>query len=306
MFHEPVLLKEAIGLLIHDDTGAYVDGTLGGGGHAESILERLQPAGRLIGLDLDQDALQTAKIRLERFGDRAILRQVNFKNIGEVLTSLKMNPIHGVLLDLGVSSHQIDTAERGFSFSQSGNLDMRMNREQGIAAVEIVNSYSERELSELLKNYGEERRHRALAAAIAKRRQRSPIQTTGELTDTISTVLPYEQRVKSLARVFQALRIAVNDELQNLKMALAECLNHIAKGGRLVVISYHSLEDRIVKDFFKNESVRCVCPPELPMCVCGRKGRLATLTKRPIRPTHQEVQRNPRSRSARLRAAEVL
>ena len=306
MFHQPVLLKESIDLLIHTETGIYVDGTLGGGGHAELILERLRQPGRLIGLDRDRDALQIAKSRLERFGGRVIIKQANLGDMGEVLKSLQLNLVSGVLLDLGVSSHQIDTAERGFSFSKNGKLDMRMNREQTITAAHIVNSYSERELSELLKSYGEERRHRALAQAIAKRRQRSPIQTTGELTDIISAVLPYEHRVKSLARVFQALRIAVNDELQNLKTALSECLDHITAGGRLVVISYHSLEDRIVKEFFKSESSRCVCPPELPVCICGRKGRLATLTKRPLRPTHQEVQRNPRSRSARLRAAEAL
>ncbi len=306
MFHEPVLLKEAIDLLFSDLAGIYVDGTLGGGGHAEFILERLNQNGRLVGLDLDHAALQTAKARLERFADRVLLKQANFRNLGEVLKSLQINQINGMLLDLGVSSHQIDTAERGFSFSLNGKLDMRMNREQKLTAYDIVNSFSERELSDLLKQYGEERRHCALAQAIVRRRQRTPIQTTGELADTIGAVLPYEHRVKSLARVFQALRIAVNDELQNLKAALVECLNHIAKGGRLVVISYHSLEDRIVKDFFKSESIRCVCPPELPVCVCGRKGRLKILTKRPIRPTHQEVQRNSRSRSARLRSAEVL
>lgn len=306
MFHEPVLLKEAIDFLIYNETGIYVDGTLGGGGHAEEILNRLKKTGRLIGLDLDADALESAGARLQRFGEQVMLNQANFKDLGHVLKNLQIGQINGLLLDLGVSSHHIDTAERGFSFSARGRLDMRMDREQKLSAYDIVNSYSERELSEVIKKFGEERRHRAIARAIVKWRAQTPIRTTSELAETVSAVLPYEHRVKSLARVFQALRIAVNDELQNLHNALNESLSFIVSGGRLVVISYHSLEDRIVKEFFKNESSRCVCPPELPVCVCGRKGRVNILTKRPVRPTHQEVQKNPRSRSARLRAAEVL
>jgi 16S rRNA (cytosine1402-N4)-methyltransferase len=306
VFHEPVLLKEAVELLVRNPAGVYVDGTLGGGGHAEALLERLEHPGRLIGLDWDRDALQHAAARLERFGKRVILQEANFKNLGQTLQSLQIKKIDGLLLDLGVSSHQIDTAERGFSFSANGKLDMRMSREQTFSSYDIINTYSERELSELFKKFGEERRHRAVAAAIVKRRMRSPIATTAELTATVSAVLRYEQRVKSLARIFQALRIAVNDELENLRGALSESLKLIAAGGRLVVISYHSLEDRIVKDFFKNESSRCICPPELPQCVCSRPGRLKIITKRPIRPAQPEVQRNPRGRSARLRAAEIL
>ncbi len=306
MFHEPVLLKEAVELLVHNPAGVYVDGTLGGGGHAEAILDRLDQHGRLIGLDLDRDALNHAAARLERFGKRVTLKEANFKNLGQALQNLQIKKIDGLLLDLGVSSHQIDTAERGFSFSADGQLDMRMSREQALSAYNIINTYSERELSELFKKFGEERRHRAVAAAIVKRRMRSPILTTSELAETVSAVLRYEQRVKSLARIFQALRIAVNAELENLRGALSESRELIAAGGRLVVISYHSLEDRIVKEFFKNETSRCICPPELPQCVCGRPGRLKIITKRPIRPAQPEVQRNPRSRSARLRAAEIL
>jgi 16S rRNA (cytosine1402-N4)-methyltransferase len=306
VFHEPVLLKEAISLLINDETGIYVDGTLGGGGHAEAILERLQQPGCLIGLDQDRDALTTALTRLERFAKQVVIRPANFVETPEILKSLKIDKINGLLLDLGVSSHQINTPERGFSFSASGQLDMRMNREQAASAYEIVNSYSEVELSELIKNLGEERRHRSIARAIVKVRAHKPILSTLDLADTIGAVMPYEHRVKSLARVFQALRITVNNELENLRATLTESLNFVKAGGRLVIISYHSLEDRIVKEFFKKESSHCVCPPELPICVCGQKGRLKALTKRPIRPTHLEVQQNPRSRSSRLRAAEIL
>ncbi|HEX9654720.1 MAG TPA: 16S rRNA (cytosine(1402)-N(4))-methyltransferase RsmH [bacterium] len=306
MFHQPALLNEAVNLLLGEVSGIYVDGTVGGGGHAELILERLSQDALLVGLDQDSDAIDNAKTRLQRFGTRVTLVKANFIEMKVVLAGLRITKINGMLLDLGVSSHQIDLAERGFSFSSNGQLDMRMNRERTLTAAAIVNSFTEPDLSALIKNFGEERRHRSIAHAIVKRRTRSPIRTTVELTEIIGAVLPPDHRVKSLARVFQALRIAVNEELQNLKTALVESLACIAPTGRLVVISYHSLEDRIVKEFFKNESARCVCPPELPMCVCDGKGRLKILTKRPIRPTHQEVQRNPRSRSARLRAAEAL
>lgn len=306
MFHEPVLVKQVVGYLIGDRNGVYVDGTLGGAGHAQAILESLGRRSKLVALDRDDDAITYAKQKLQPFADKVIIRKSNFKDLGQVLEELRMKRIHGLFLDLGVSSHQIDTAERGFSYSLAGDLDMRMNRQQALTAKEIVNTYSEGDLSALFKKYGQERKSRAAARSIVKGRKLSAITTTQALKRTVGRVLPPEYRIKSLARIFQALRIAVNDELRNLTDALNSCLDHLLPGGRIVVISYHSLEDRLVKDFLKWESAGCVCPPELPVCVCGKKSRIKILTKRPVRPSEHERRLNPRSRSAKLRAAEKL
>jgi len=281
-----------------------LDGTLGGGGHSEAILKNINKSGRLIALDLDNDAIHFSLTRLKH--KNFLVEQANFKNLGEVLKKLKISRVHGILLDLGVSSYQIDTAEKGFSYRASGKLDMRMNSKQQLTAHEIANTFSEEKLCEIFKKYGEERRYRAISRVIIKEREKNVIETTTDLQEIISVVLPYQNRVKSLSRIFQALRIAVNEELENLKAALESGLDYLTTGGRLVVISYHSLEDRIVKKFFKQESRRCVCPPDLPICVCGEPGRLKILTKRSIQPSKEEVQRNPRSRSARLRTAEML
>ena len=304
MFHEPVLKEEALSFLVTAKKGIYLDGTLGGGGHSEAILKNIHKSGRLIALDLDNDAIHFSRARLKH--KNFLVEQANFKNLGEVLKKLKIKRLHGILLDLGVSSHQIDTAEKGFSYRASGKLDMRMNSKQQLTAHEIVNTFSEKKLCEIFKKYGEERRYRAISRVIIREREKNVIETTTDLQEIISMVLPYQNRVKSLSRIFQALRIAVNEELENLKAALESGLDYLTTGGRLVVISYHSLEDRIVKNFFKQESRRCVCPPDLPICVCGEPGRLKILTKRSIQPSKEEVQRNPRSRSARLRTAEML
>lgn len=304
MFHEPVLKKEALSFLVTAKNGIYLDGTLGGGGHSEAILKNINKSGRLIALDLDNDAIHFSRTRLKH--KNFLVEQANFKNLGEVLKKLKINRVHGILLDLGVSSYQIDTAEKGFSYRASGKLDMRMNSKQQLTAHEIANTFSEEKLCEIFKKYGEERRYRAISRVIIREREKNVIETTTDLQEIISVVLPYQNRVKSLSRIFQALRIAVNEELENLKAALESGLDYLTTGGRLVVISYHSLEDRIVKNFFKQESRRCVCPPDLPICVCGEPGRLKILTKRSIQPSKEEVQRNPRSRSARLRTAEML
>jgi 16S rRNA (cytosine1402-N4)-methyltransferase len=304
VFHEPVLKEEALTFLVTAKKGIYLDGTLGGGGHSEAILKNIHKSGRLIALDLDNDAIHFSRTRLKH--KNFLVEQANFKNLGEVLKKLKINRVHGILLDLGVSSYQIDTAEKGFSYRASGKLDMRMNSKQQLTAHEIANTFSEEKLCEIFKKYGEERRYRAISRVIIKEREKNVIETTTDLQEIISAVLPYQNRVKSLSRIFQALRIAVNEELENLKAALESGLDYLTTGGRLVVISYHSLEDRIVKNFFKQESRRCVCPPDLPICVCGEPGRLKILTKRPIQPSKEEVQRNPRSRSARLRTAEML
>ncbi len=304
MFHEPVLKEEALRFLVTEKKGIYLDGTLGGGGHSEAILKTLSKSGRLVALDLDKDAIEFSQKRLKF--KNFIAEQANFKNLGEVLKKLKIAGLHGILLDLGVSSYQIDTAEKGFSYRTSGKLDMRMNSKQELTAHEIVNTFSGEELGEIFKKYGEERRYRAIARVIVKEREKHLIETTTDLKEIISVVLPYRNRVKSLSRIFQALRIAVNEELENLKSALEIGSNYLTTGGRMVVISYHSLEDRIVKTFFKHNSRRCVCPPDLPICVCGEPGLLKLLTKRSVQPLEEEIQRNPRSRSARLRAAEVL
>lgn len=304
MFHEPVLKEEALSFLVTAKNGIYLDGTLGGGGHSEAILKNINKSGRLIALDLDNDAIHFSRTRLKH--KNFLVEQANFKNLGEVLKKLKINRVHGILLDLGVSSYQIDTAEKGFSYRASGKLDMRMNSKQQLTAHEIANTFSEEKLCEIFKKYGEERRYRAISRVIIREREKNVIETTTDLQEIISVVLPYQNRVKSLSRIFQSLRIAVNEELENLKAALESGLDYLTTGGRLVVISYHSLEDRIVKNFFKQESRRCVCPPDLPICVCGEPGRLKILTKRSIQPSKEEVQRNPRSRSARLRTAEML
>ena len=304
MFHEPVLKEEALSFLVTAKNGIYLDGTLGGGGHSEAILKNINKSGRLIALDLDNDAIHFSRTRLKH--KNFLVEQANFKNLGEVLKKLKINRVHGILLDLGVSSYQIDTAEKGFSYRASGKLDMRMNSKQQLTAHEIANTFSEEKLCEIFKKYGEERRYRAISRVIIREREKNVIETTTDLREIISVVLPYQNRVKSLSRIFQAFRIAVNAELENLKAALESGLDYLTTGGRLVVISYHSLEDRIVKNFFKQESRRCVCPPDLPICVCGEPGRLKILTKRSIQPSKEEVQRNPRSRSARLRTAEML
>jgi len=304
VFHEPVLKEEALSFLVTAKKGIYLDGTLGGGGHSEAILKNINKSGRLIALDLDNDAIHLSRARLKH--KNFFAEQTNFKNLGKVLKKFNIARLHGILFDLGVSSYQIDTAEKGFSYRASGKLDMRMDSKQKLTAHEIVNTFSEKELCEIFKKYGEERRYRAIARAIIRERKKNVIETTTDLKEIISVALPYQNRVKSLSRIFQALRIAVNEELENLRAALNSGLDYLTPGGRMVVISYHSLEDRIVKDFFKQESRHCVCPPELPICVCGEPGRLKILTKRSVQPLEEEIQRNPRSRSARLRAAEVL
>lgn len=304
VFHEPVLKTEALRLLITDKKGTYLDGTLGGGGHSEAILNSINKSGKVLALDLDNDAIQYSLKRLKY--NNFFAEQANFKTLGEVLKKRKISRLHGILLDLGISSYQINTAEKGFSYRLSGKLDMRMNSNQQLTAHEIVNTFSEEKLCEIFQKFGEERRFRSVTRAIIKERKKRIIETTSDLKETVSSALPYQNRVKSLSRIFQALRIVVNEELENLRAVLKNGIDYLATGGRLVVISYHSLEDKIVKDFLKHESRRCVCPPDLPVCVCGEPGRLKILTKRAIQPSEQEVLHNPRSRSGRLRAAETL
>jgi 16S rRNA (cytosine1402-N4)-methyltransferase len=305
-FHTPVLREEVLAWLITSTTGLYVDATLGGGGHAESILQRLDPTGMLIGFDADPDAIQFAANRLSEFGRRAQLVHNNFRNIASSLAQREIPRVNGMLFDLGVSSHQFDEPTRGFSFRSDDLLDMRMDRSQPLDARTVVNEYEENDLSDVFWKYGEERSSRSIARVLVKRRAESKIETTGELAAVVRTVVGDRFLVKSLARIFQALRIEVNNELENLEIALREALTVLGDGGRIVVISYHSLEDRIVKDFFKHEAA--LFQPSGHKLVPDTQlvPTLRILTKKPVEASEDETNFNPRARSAKLRAAERI
>lgn len=305
IYHVPVLSREVLRFLITDHAGVYFDGTLGGGGHAESILAQLDKKAKYIAVDLDQDALLYAQKRLHKYPNVIYLHD-NFSELGSLLTQLNISKIDGLFLDLGVSSHQVDTAKRGFSYMQDGMLDMRMNRDSKVNARDILNEASEDELNFIFFQFGQERKSKAITRQIIKIRQRAVIQTTGQLRAAIDSVVQSRFAIKSYARIFQALRIVVNHELDNLKKVLMSSTQHIKQGGRLVVLSYHSLEDRIVKNFLKQKANPCTCPPEFPKCICGLKPEINILTRKAIRATGGEIQNNVRSRSALLRAGERI
>lgn len=305
--HRPVLLREAVEGLSPPPDGVVLDLTVGMGGHSTELLKRL-PNGRLIGLDQDVDALQHAGLAL-RGDPRVSLYKANFADLLWVLKDLSVNEVDSVLMDIGVSSYQLDTPERGFSFLQDGPLDMRMDRTSGFTASEILNNSPEQELSKIFFEYGEESKARALARAIVAARAVEPLRTTFQLADLAKRVLgrPRGRNSKHPAtRLFQALRIKVNRELDVLQKGLRSALSALKPGGRIAVITFHSLEDRIVKQFFKAEATDCLCPPDLPMCACGHKASLKILTNKPVSPSMEEVAENPRSRSAKLRVAEKL
>ena len=283
--------------------GRYIDATLGVGGHAKGILIASHPDGWLLGLDADPGALLFASKVLEPFGDRVVLRSANFRLLREVAGALGIEEVDGILMDLGLSSPQLDNAERGFSFSQDGPLDMRMDPDRGQSAADLVNTLSEADLSNLLWQYGEERKSRRIARAIIAER---PLVTTGQLADLVARTIGRREKIHPATRTFQALRIAVNEELDALSQALPQARDLLRPGGRLAVIAFHSLEDRLVKHFYRQEARDCVCPPELPVCACQHQATLRVLTSKPVRPTAGEIARNPRSRSARLRIAERL
>ncbi len=302
----PVLLKECIeGLNIKAD-GVYVDCTLGRGGHAEQIARRLT-SGLLVGLDRDGEAISEAGERLAAYGERVTLRRADFRTIGEVLDGLGIGQVDGVLMDLGVSSPQLDEPDRGFSYKMDGALDMRMDRTSPITARDIVNSWSYDELKRIFWDYGEERNAGRIAAAIVRKRENGPIETTAELAELIARAQPAasrRERQHPAKRCFQAIRIAVNDELGALEDALPTAMDRLREGGRLAVISFHSLEDRIVKRAIKSRENGCICPPEFPRCVCGFEQTMKSVTKKPIVPSEEEQRDNPRARSAKLRLAE--
>lgn len=302
--HEPVMLEECISALQVQRGGRYIDCTVGGGGHAAAILEESSPGGRLIGIDADPHAIRVAKGKLKPYGKDAILVNENFKYLENICTRHGFSPVNGVLFDLGMSSLQLEEAGRGFSFRQDSPLDMRFSDRQDLTAADIVNTYPEVELAQLLHRYGEEQRNRQIARCIVQRR---PLETTQELAQVVEQAVGGTRgRIHPATKTFQALRIAVNHELENLELALEQAVNLLGNGGRIVVISFHSLEDRLVKGFFRREAQWCICPPGMPACICGHTPRLKVLSKKVFRPSPVEVQTNPRSRSARMRVAEYI
>lgn len=304
--HTSVMVDEVLELMQPQRGGIYVDATVGGGGHAERLLEAMPEDGRLIGIDQDPQALQAAGERLRRFGSRVTLVRANFSHLDRVLQDLGVRGVDGILFDLGVSSPQLDQFERGFSYHGDAPLDMRMDPSTGPTAADLVNQASEAELRGWIQAYGEERWAHRIAQEIVRRREQAPILTAQDLVEAIKDAIPAPARRKGphpARRTFQALRIVVNRELDVLKEALVMAFEGLNPGGRIVVISFHSLEDRIVKQFFRSHEGRCTCPPELPECRCERVKGIEVLTRRPISADAIEVERNPRARSAKVRAA---
>lgn len=302
--HHPVLYQEIIHALMPQSPGKYVDATVGAGGHAWGILEASAPNGQLLALDRDPQALAIASQRLSVYPSRVRLVHASYVQLLDELHRLGWEQVDGIVFDLGVSSMQVDQPQRGFSFAKDGNLDMRFDPGQSIRAADLINSLPEQELADLLWQYGEERLARRIAQEICRQR---PLRTTLELAQLIErTVGGRRERIHPATRTFQALRIAVNDELQALQAVLPQAIQALASGGRLAVISFHSLEDRIVKQFFRRESRDCLCPPQQPVCTCGHRASLKEITRRPIVPSEDEMRTNPRSRSARLRIAEKI
>jgi len=306
--HEPVLVEELKEYILTDKNGIYVDCTLGMGGHAEIILKSLGSGGKLIAIDRDEDAVEYVKDKLSNYKNIEIMHE-NFINIGLVLNRLNKKQVDGIYFDLGISLFQVQHAERGFSYMKDGPLDMRMDKTNSLQAGEIVNYYSEDELADIIDSYGEERWARRIARFIIKERKDKKITRTTELVDIIKKAIPASARrggPHPAKRTFQALRIAVNDELEALKKTLEEVSDYLKPGGRVGVISFHSLEDRIVKHTFRYLSKDCICPPDFPVCKCDKERKLNILTKGPITPSEKEIERNHRSRSAKLRVAERI
>lgn len=307
--HRPVLLDECIeGLAIRPD-GIYVDGTAGGAGHSSAIAAKLSEKGRLIALDRDETAVKVATERLSVWGDRARVVRCNFRELDDVCRMLGVGEINGLLLDLGVSSYQLDTAERGFSYQADAPLDMRMDNRNPLTAKDVVNLYPEEELRRILWQYGEERFSSRIASAIVRARESAPIETTGELVSIIKSAIPAAAREGGhhpAKRSFQALRIEVNAELDVIEPTIRTAAARLVKGGRIAIITFHSLEDRLVKQTFADLASGCTCPPDFPVCVCGKKPILKLVNRKPITASAEELATNPRSRSAKLRIAEKL
>lgn len=305
--HVSVLLDECMeGLRIRPD-GIYVDGTLGGAGHGCEVCRRLSEAGTFVGIDQDAAAVQVSKERLEEFGDRAVIVRSNYVHMKQVLEGLGIHKVDGILLDLGVSSYQLDTIDRGFSYREDAPLDMRMDQSSPLTAKDLVNSYEEDRLCRVIREYGEERFAKSIARNIVKRRQEKEIETTGELVDIIRESMPAKAangKGHPAKRTFQALRIELNQELSVLQESLEDMVSLLNDGGRLCIITFHSLEDRIVKKFFRKKENPCTCPPDFPVCVCGKKQEGIVITRKPILPGKEELASNKRSKSAKLRIFE--
>jgi 16S rRNA (cytosine1402-N4)-methyltransferase len=308
-YHTPVMLRETLEYLHPRSGGVYVDATLGGGGYSGAILPFCQPGGRVIGIDQDPDALAEASRRLSEWRDAFLPLRGNFREMDALLRQAGIARADGAVFDLGVSSHQLNAGERGFSFRYDAPLDMRMDPIQGDTAADLVNTLPEKELTRIIREYGEENWAARIAKFVVEARARGPLRTTGDLVRVIESAVPKAARPKEIhaaTRTFQALRIAVNGELDALEQGLSSALECLSAGGRIVVISYHSLEDRIVKNRFQSWEKPCVCPPGLPVCGCGKSPSVGVVTRKPVSPTGEEVVANPRSRSARLRCAEKL
>lgn len=306
--HVSVLLNECLEALNIKEDGIYVDCTLGGAGHSSQIVKRLSKNGRLIGIDQDRDALRAGGERLQNFSNVTLVHN-NFHNIGAILEELGVEKVDGILMDLGVSSYQLDEGERGFSYMKDAPLDMRMNRENSFSAYDVVNDYSEEELYRIIRDYGEEKFAKRIANFIVNKRSEKNIETTLELVEIIKDAIPAKARREGphpAKRTFQAIRIEVNSELSILNKAIEDGVNKLNSGGRMAIITFHSLEDRIVKNKFRDLAVSCRCPKEFPVCICGEKAKVKVISRKAIEPSKQEVEENPRSRSAKLRVIEKL
>jgi 16S rRNA (cytosine1402-N4)-methyltransferase len=302
-YHIPVLGTLVCQMMVNKKDGVYYDGTLGGGGHAELVLSMLSEQALYIGVDRDAEALEYSRKRLARFSNVVYYHGV-YNDFAGALQTAGAEKLDGILLDLGLSSHQIDDGGRGFTFSADAELDMRMNREEHLTAADILDQYSLDDLTRVFRKYGEEKFSRRIAGRIVKMRMQHPLKRSSDLTAVIDSCTPYKMRVKTYARIFQALRIEVNEELRIIEDTLQESLNYLNSGAKIIVISYHSLEDRIVKDFFRREENPCICPPEIPYCVCGKKATIKRVKPFLIRPDEDEIKNNSRARSAKMRVGE--
>jgi 16S rRNA (cytosine1402-N4)-methyltransferase len=305
VYHTPVLFDKSLEFLVTDVNGIYFDGTLGFGGHSSGILNRLGPDGLLISTDVDQNAFSFSKKKFSE-DKRIKIYNLNFSQIDIMAKIESIQFFNGIFLDLGVSSFQLDNAESGFSYRNNAQLDLRMDKSRVINAADVVNSYSEEDLANIIFQYGEEKNSRKIAKVICEIRREKKIQTTLDLSNIITEITPQRYHTKTLSRVFQALRIYVNDELNTLKLFLKKSIELLKPEGRMVILSYHSLEDRIVKEAFKYETLDCICPPGSPICNCDKVPRLKIITKKPVVPDNKEIENNFRSRSAKLRAAERI
>ena len=305
--HKSVLLEETIDSLAVRPDGIYVDGTLGGGGHAWEVCRRLGDTGRLIGIDQDADAIQAAGERLKEYGSRVTIVRSNYENIDAVLDELSIGRVDGIYLDLGVSSYQLDTVERGFTYREDAPLDMRMDQRNPQTAADIVNTYSESELYRIIRDYGEDKFAKNIAKHIVMRRQEKPIETTGELNDIIRAAIPAKVRAVGghpSKKTFQAIRIELNHELDVLNNSIDRMIDRLNPGGRLSIITFHSLEDRMVKNAFRRNENPCTCPKTFPVCMCGKKSKCTVITRKPIVPSEKEIAENKRSKSSKLRVFE--